>query len=136
MRSPFFGYRAGVDDNGAELGVDLADVGNGMAGTGGAEHDIAGAEGALDAVVVVQDLTHHQVEQLAVCHMAVVADAAAGLQGDVGEEPALVVQLLGGCEVGDLDGAVAATHVLTVFLVAICCFSDHVADLLFWMAPL
>ena len=127
---------SGVDDEGADLGILLAVVGDCVAGACGAEHHIAGADGVLHTVVVVEDLALHEVEQLAVGFVDMVADAAAGLEGDVGEETALVVELCGGCEVGDLNRAVSATHLFPVFFLTICCFSDHADDLLFWLKPL
>ena len=90
-----------VDNDSADFCGFLAVVGDCVAGTHGADHHIAGAEGALYTVVVINDFALHQIEQLAVCLMYMIADAAAGLQGDIGEQTAFVVQLVGGGKAGE-----------------------------------
>ena len=114
-----------VEDNSANFYIFLTIVSDCMTGTCGADHNITGAYRVFCAVVVVECFTLHQVEQLAVRFVYMVANAAAGLQGDVGKQAAFVIEFRGGCKIGQLNGAISAAHILAIFLFAFCCFSDH-----------
>ena len=123
-------YYSGVDDESDELYNFVRIVCDGVAGAGGADGDIASGDDLFFACITVYSGALDYVEQLGVLLVDVVADAAAGVKGDLAEEAALFVKLCCVAEIGDLDSAVAFAHFFAVFYLAFFCFSDHDADLL------
>ena len=122
--------KSGVDDESDKLNNLVGIVCNGVTGAGGADGDIAGGDDLFFACITVDSGALDYVEQLGILLVDMVADAAAGVKGDLAEEAALVVEFFCVAEIGDLDGAVTFAHFLAVFYFAFFCFSDHGADLL------
>lgn len=129
-RCSFNLYLSGIDDESDKLNNFVGVICDGVAGAGGADGNITSGDDLFFACITVYSGALDYVEQLGVLLVYMVADAAAGVKGDLAEETALVVKLCCVAEIGDLDGAVAFAHFLAVLYFAFFCFSDHGADLL------
>ena len=82
-----------VNDHGRQFNDFVSLVGDAVALAGGTDRHIAGCNCADHAVVIVLSSSLDDIKQLRILVVQMIADAAAGIQSDLGKKSAFFIEL-------------------------------------------